>query len=151
MFCLANPVGSAADFEQILTTENQPSPNGYGLAGTKNTEAPDRRRIVDFSAASVTSAVNGLKKFAIRVAQSPARGDARATQTRGRSAKAPARHERRVCSPERKLMNQHRDAIRDSRIATYFVEECLEPAIVATVIVLRNSAETADATIERIS
>jgi len=42
VFCLANPVGSAADFEQILTTENQPSPNGYGLAGTKNTEAPDR-------------------------------------------------------------------------------------------------------------
>jgi len=83
--------------------------------------------------------------------QSPARGDARATQTRGRSAKAPARHGRRVCSPERKLMNQHRDAIRDSRIATYFVEECLEPAIVATVTVLRNSAETADATIERIS
>src|SRR6266478_4269603 len=58
---------------------------------------------------------------------------------------------RRVCSPERKLMNQHRDAIRDSRIATYFVEECLEPAIVATVTVLRNSAETADATMERIS
>jgi len=56
VFCLANPVGSAADFEQILTTENQPSPNGYGLAGTKNTEAPERRRIVDFSAASVTSA-----------------------------------------------------------------------------------------------
>src|SRR5205823_5423864 len=96
-------------------------------------------------------AVNSLKKFAIARYNRQHRGDARSTQTRGRLAKAPARHERRVCSPERKLMNQHRDAIRDSRIATYFVEECLEPAIVATVTVLRNSAETADATIERIS
>jgi hypothetical protein len=50
VFCLADPIGSAADFEQILTTENQPSPNGYGLAGTKNTEAPERRCIVGFSA-----------------------------------------------------------------------------------------------------
>jgi len=56
VFCLANPVGSAADFEQILTTENQPSPNDYGLAGTKNTEAPARPCIFDFSPASVTSA-----------------------------------------------------------------------------------------------
>jgi hypothetical protein len=38
-------------FEQILTTEN--------------TEHAEARTVVDFSAASVTSAVNGLKKFAI--------------------------------------------------------------------------------------
>jgi len=96
VFCLANPVGSAADFEQILTTENQPSPNGYGLAGTKNTEAPDHRRIVDFSAASVTSAVNGLKS------------------SRSRDAIASTR--RRALYPDEKAFGEGTSATREARM-----------------------------------
>ena len=92
---------------------------------------------------SVTSVVNDLKEVLDRVTRSPARGRLRQgygePRRRARSPDERAfgegteRDTRGAYAPRSEnSLPSYRDAIRDSRIATYFVEECLEPATIPT-------------------